>query len=246
MPWRLLMACHVLYAGDAPLNEASLLQLLSLPALAICFRLLDTDKHFVSLSRRILYEELPVYDDDKPAQDQPPRMTAFERYRTYSPTREELMENRRRQKIQEKRLARKAIVDALEAQRVMKEQRRLELLKSGELPDVYVEEEEEENADEYLPPPGLLIPGFYSPPNDVAKSNGLAILFPKVPLYYVTPEPEFLPPHVLVMLEISKRYKAVEAITPYKQARAGDYDDDDDDDGGGGDDDDDDGGGDEH
>lgn len=41
------MARDVLYAGDAPLNEASLHKLLSGPALAICFRLLDTDKHFV-------------------------------------------------------------------------------------------------------------------------------------------------------------------------------------------------------
>lgn len=40
-------ARDVLYAGDAPLNEASLHQLLSGPVLAICFRLLDTDKHFV-------------------------------------------------------------------------------------------------------------------------------------------------------------------------------------------------------
>lgn len=37
----------ILYDGDAPLNEASLHELLSGPALAICFRLLDTDKHFV-------------------------------------------------------------------------------------------------------------------------------------------------------------------------------------------------------
>ncbi|CAH0401451.1 unnamed protein product [Chilo suppressalis] len=37
----------ILYAGDAPINEASMHVLLSAPALAICFRLLDTDKHFV-------------------------------------------------------------------------------------------------------------------------------------------------------------------------------------------------------
>lgn len=41
------MAEDVLYAGDAPINDASLHVLLSAPALVICFRLLDTDKHFV-------------------------------------------------------------------------------------------------------------------------------------------------------------------------------------------------------
>lgn len=41
------MAEDVLYAGDAPFNEASMHKLLSGPALAICFRSLDTDRHFV-------------------------------------------------------------------------------------------------------------------------------------------------------------------------------------------------------
>lgn len=40
-------ARDILYAGDAPLNEASLYTLLSAPALVICFRSLDTDIHFV-------------------------------------------------------------------------------------------------------------------------------------------------------------------------------------------------------
>ena len=37
----------IFYAGDAPLNEASQHKLLSGPALAICFRLLDKDVDFV-------------------------------------------------------------------------------------------------------------------------------------------------------------------------------------------------------
>lgn len=40
-------ANDILYEGDAPINEASMHKLLSGPALAICFRLLDEDKHFV-------------------------------------------------------------------------------------------------------------------------------------------------------------------------------------------------------
>lgn len=41
------MAKDVLYAGDAVINEASMQALFAAPALAICFRLLDTEKHFV-------------------------------------------------------------------------------------------------------------------------------------------------------------------------------------------------------
>lgn len=38
----------------------------------------------------------------------------------------------------------------------------------------------EEDDEEYFPPAGLLIPGFYAPPNEIAKVNGLGVLFPKV------------------------------------------------------------------
>lgn len=37
----------IFYAGDAPLNEASLHKLKSGPVLAICFRLLNADVNFV-------------------------------------------------------------------------------------------------------------------------------------------------------------------------------------------------------
>lgn len=49
-----------------------------------------------------------------------------------------------------------------------------------------VEAEEEFHSDvsvegeEYIPPGGLFVPGLYSPPNDLAKANGLAFFFPKV------------------------------------------------------------------
>ena len=39
----------------------------------------------------------------------------------------------------------------------------------------------------------------------------------KLVLENVQPEQEFLPPHVLVLLEISKRYKAIDAIRRYKK-----------------------------
>ncbi|XP_049701205.2 thioredoxin domain-containing protein 3 [Helicoverpa armigera] len=244
----------IFYAGDAPLNEASLHKLMSGRALAICFRLLEPDVNFVSLVRRILYEEEPPWDEGKSMAS---LTTAYDRYKTYSPTREEFNEQRRKEQALQKeelrekqanflsetrRLARLAKEEALEAKRKEKEQRKLDLLKAGDLsaleklkqepddelsdeeePEVTVEEEEEESMieeepEEYLPPPGLLIPGFYAPPNDIAKSNGLAVLFPKLVLERVTPQPEFLPKHVLVLLEISKRHKAIEAIKPFKHA----------------------------
>ncbi|KAJ8718104.1 hypothetical protein PYW07_006034 [Mythimna separata] len=243
----------IFYAGDAPLNEASLHKLKSGPALAICFRLLHTDVDFVPLVRRILYEEL----ESKSVNDLKQLMTAFDRYKTYSLTREEIWrqreidrkfkkseEKRRRLRLlsETRRINRQAIIEAFEAKKKEKEQRKLELLKAGNLaaleqlneepdeelpeevvPEEVIEEEEEESVfeedeDEYFPPAGLLIPGFYAPPNDIAKSNGLAVLFPKLVRERVTPQTEFLPRHVLVLLEISKRYKALEAIAPFKHA----------------------------
>ncbi|XP_050352240.1 uncharacterized protein LOC126774746 [Nymphalis io] len=246
------IADDVLYAGDAPLNEASMHMLLSGPALAICFRLLDEDKHFVSLVRRILYEELAPLDDSKPLNEQFPRKSAFDLYKTYSPTKEDVLRKRHEEKLKRKeealekrarrlsemqRLARQAIEEAIQAKRALREQQKLQLLKAGNLSaleklrqeafdeeiDIVVPEElseeeessEEENVDEYFPPAGLVIPGFYAPPNDIAKANGLAILFPTLVLENVTPEPEFLPPHVLVMIDMAKRYKAIEIMAHY-------------------------------
>ncbi|XP_032519772.2 uncharacterized protein LOC116771890 [Danaus plexippus] len=249
------MADDILYAGDAPINEASMHVLLSGPALAICFRLLDTDKHFVSLVRKILYEDLTPVDESKPIEMQLPQKTAYDYYKSYSLTKEEIQKKRRDEIIKRKeeerekrarrlsemqRLARQAIEDTIEAKRAEKEKRKLELLKAGNLsaletlkeepddeevditiPEELSEEEEEsseeECADEYLPPAGLVIPGFYAPPNDISKANGLAILFPNLVLENVTPELEFLPPHVLVMLDITKRYKAIEAMSKYRR-----------------------------
>ncbi|XP_046970414.1 uncharacterized protein LOC124537584 [Vanessa cardui] len=247
------IAEDVLYAGDAPLNEASLHMLLSGPALAICFRLLDEDKHFVSLVRRILYEELAPLDESKSLNEQFPRKTAFDLYKTFSPAKEDVLRKRHEDKLKRKeealekrarrlsemqRLARQAIEDAIQAKRAQREQQKLQLLKSGNLsaleklrqepfdervdivvPELPEEEEssEEENSDEYFPPAGLLIPGFYAPPNDIAKANGLAILFPTLVSENVTPEPEHLPPHVLVMIDMAKRYKAIEAMANYKK-----------------------------
>lgn len=49
-----------------------------------------------------------------------------------------------------------------------------------------VEEEEEFHSDvsiedeEYIPPGGLFVPGLYTPPNELAKANGLSYFYPKV------------------------------------------------------------------
>ncbi|XP_050550872.1 uncharacterized protein LOC118266021 isoform X3 [Spodoptera frugiperda] len=250
----------IFYAGDAPLNEASLHKLKSGPVLAICFRLLNADVNFVSLVRRILYEEVPPYDETQDSQSLRSLKTAFDRYKTYSPFKEDVWRQRREEEEQRRqeekkrqarflsetrRLAREAALEATEAKKKEKEQRKLELLKTGNLEALAaldtkscdylpaavsrvslifqedLEEEEEEfviDENEYFPPAGLLIPGFYAPPNDIAKANGLAVLFPKLVLERVTPHPEFLPQHVLALLEINKRHKAIEAIAPFKHA----------------------------
>uniref|UniRef100_A0A2H1W9V3 SFRICE_028784 n=1 Tax=Spodoptera frugiperda TaxID=7108 RepID=A0A2H1W9V3_SPOFR len=294
----------IFYAGDAPLNEASLHKLKSGPVLAICFRLLNADVNFVF--RRILYEEVPPYDETQDSQSLRSLKTAFDRYKTYSPSKEDVWRQRREEEehrrqeekkrqarflSETRRLAREAALEASEAKKKEKEQRKLELLKTGAgnalvtpmvfkvsmgggdcLPSVIkslmprwssgrkcdcrtrglgfdsrvgqsttglfsvfrkflsgtesgiessiwqyhllhgtyntngenltqsershwmillsqekifqedLEEEEEEfviDENEYFPPAGLLIPGFYAPPNDIAKANGLAVLFPK-------------------------------------------------------------------
>ncbi|KPJ10442.1 hypothetical protein RR48_09576 [Papilio machaon] len=139
-------------------------------------------------------------------------------------------------------MARQAIEYTVEARRMEREAKKIEILKAGNLkaledferstldtevdiviPEALSDEEleassEEENEDEYFPPAGLLIPGFYAPPNEIAKVNGLAVLFPKIVLESVTPQPEFLPPHVLVLLDMTKRYKAVEILVKHKSA----------------------------
>ncbi|CAG5043069.1 unnamed protein product [Parnassius apollo] len=86
-----------------------------------------------------------------------------------------------------------------------------------------VEEEEEFHSDvsvegeDYIPPGGLFVPGLYTPPNDLAKANGLAFFFPKL-IQDITAsqlESEFLPPHVLVMFPIDKRHEVREAMQQF-------------------------------
>ncbi|XP_038211388.1 uncharacterized protein LOC119831890 [Zerene cesonia] len=86
-----------------------------------------------------------------------------------------------------------------------------------------VEEEEEFHSDvsvegeEYIPPGGLFVPGLYSPPNDLAKANGLAYFYPKIVSELATIESEFLPPHVLVMFSIDKRQDVKEIMDQYPE-----------------------------
>ncbi|XP_047541246.1 uncharacterized protein LOC125074066 [Vanessa atalanta] len=75
--------------------------------------------------------------------------------------------------------------------------------------DVEVEDEE------YIPPGGLFVPGLYSPPNILAKANGLSYFYPKI-VSQITPiESEYLPPHVLVMFSIDKRHEVKEVIEQF-------------------------------
>ncbi|KAJ0173935.1 hypothetical protein K1T71_010081 [Dendrolimus kikuchii] len=76
--------------------------------------------------------------------------------------------------------------------------------------DVSIEDEE------YIPPGGLFVPGLYSPPNELAKANGLALFFPKAVLERAPIESEYLPPHVLVMFIVEKRHLVQDIINQYK------------------------------
>ncbi|XP_073953111.1 uncharacterized protein isoform X2 [Choristoneura fumiferana] len=69
--------------------------------------------------------------------------------------------------------------------------------------------------EEYIPPGGLFVPGFYSPSNDLAKSNALKHFYPKVVSQLTSIESEHLPPHVLVMFHIDKRHDVKEIMTLY-------------------------------
>ncbi|KAL4702807.1 hypothetical protein ACJJTC_010648 [Scirpophaga incertulas] len=75
--------------------------------------------------------------------------------------------------------------------------------------DVSVEDEE------YIPPGGLFVPGLYSPPNDLAKANGLAFFFPKIVQEHAPIESEHLPPHALVMFPVEKRDEVKEIIEQF-------------------------------
>ncbi|XP_059059590.1 uncharacterized protein LOC131852870 [Achroia grisella] len=81
-----------------------------------------------------------------------------------------------------------------------------------------VEEEEEFHSDvsmedeEYIPPGGLFVPGLYSPANELAKANGLSFFFSKLVQDMAPIETEHLPPHVLVMFTVDKRYDVQDII----------------------------------
>lgn len=54
------------------------------------------------LIRKILYEEIPALDETKPISDQPPQKTAFDLYKSYSLSKEEILENRREERDKKK------------------------------------------------------------------------------------------------------------------------------------------------
>ncbi|KAM3959248.1 uncharacterized protein ACR2FA_006674 [Aphomia sociella] len=77
--------------------------------------------------------------------------------------------------------------------------------------DVSVEDEE------YIPPGGLFVPGLYCPPNELAKANGLSFFFKKLVQVMAPIETEHLPPHVLVMFSVDKRYEVLDIVSQFPQ-----------------------------
>ncbi|CAH1640461.1 unnamed protein product [Spodoptera littoralis] len=89
--------------------------------------------------------------------------------------------------------------------------------------ETVVEKKEEEfdsdveiEGEDYIPPGGLFVPGLYTPPNELAKANGLALFYPKqVTTLAEKIETEYLPPHVLVIFPIDKRYDVQDVVKQY-------------------------------
>ncbi|XP_048483516.1 neurofilament medium polypeptide isoform X3 [Plutella xylostella] len=70
--------------------------------------------------------------------------------------------------------------------------------------------------EEYIPPPGLFIPGLYTPGNHLARANGLAFFYPKYISRIAPIESEKLPPHVLVMFPVERRAELQDLLETYK------------------------------
>ncbi|VVC95829.1 unnamed protein product [Leptidea sinapis] len=177
------------------LNPACLHALLSGEVLVVLFKMLDTDyRDFVRLMRHALYEEIPIPKEDVPPEKRVPPIPAYERYATISKT-------------------------AREVRRESKDRSQLKVEDLGE--DGEVEQEFHSDVsvegEEYIPPGGLLVPGLYTPPNALAKANGLVLFFPKVVAELTTIESEFLPPHVLVMFHVDKRQEVQEVMQQFPE-----------------------------
>ncbi|KAJ8718122.1 hypothetical protein PYW07_006052 [Mythimna separata] len=92
-------------------------------------------------------------------------------------------------------------------------------------PEEAVQEEEKEEefdsdveieGEEFIPQGGLFVPGLFTPANELGKACGLAYFFPKhVKEYADVIETEFLPPHILVIFPIDKRYDVKEVISNF-------------------------------
>ncbi|XP_063540710.1 uncharacterized protein LOC134749624 [Cydia strobilella] len=85
-------------------------------------------------------------------------------------------------------------------------------------PEEVVEEfhsDVEVEGEEYIPPGGLFVPGLYSPPNNLAKANGLKLFFPKIIASMTKIESEHLPPHTLVTFPVDKREGVKEVVDQY-------------------------------
>nr|XP_037873690.1 titin isoform X2 [Bombyx mori] len=88
-------------------------------------------------------------------------------------------------------------------------------------PEEKVEEEEEFHSDvsfegeEYIPPGGMLVPGLYAPPNEMAKANGIAYFYPKTGVF-VGDDP-FTAEHIAYTI---KQYDKMERLRRHKDRLA--------------------------
>ncbi|VVC95828.1 unnamed protein product [Leptidea sinapis] len=212
------------------LNPACLHALLSGEVLVVLFKMLDTDyRDFVRLMRHALYEEIPIPKEDVPPEKRVPPIPAYERYATISKTAREVRRERYEAKMQKLKVEEDGAEEVEGVERAEGEEG-----EEGEVAATEATEEVEDlgedgeveqefhsdvsvEGEEYIPPGGLLVPGLYTPPNALAKANGLVLFFPKVVAELTTIESEFLPPHVLVMFHVDKRQEVQEVMQQFPE-----------------------------
>lgn len=81
--------------------------------------------------------------------------------------------------------------------------------------EISVHTEEDENEEAAPNTKEIFIPGIYVPPNPKAKTLGMKILFPALVAKYDLPEPEPIPPHLIVAFDAFKMNEILQLAVEY-------------------------------
>lgn len=64
-------------------------------------------------------------------------------------------------------------------------------------------------------PTMIALPGIYTPSNDKSKTTALKMMFSNLTYKYDLPEPEVIPPHLLIAFEVFKRTEVLALAAEY-------------------------------